>query len=71
MAQFVYDSSGRKYSADSTAGMYANGDSNVFYNDINPGNTVHGVIVFDMPRGVTPVRAVLHDSLFSNGVSRR
>jgi hypothetical protein len=28
-----------------------------------------GVSVFDMPRGVTPVRAELHDSLFSNGVS--
>jgi hypothetical protein len=69
MAQFVYDSSGRKYSADSQADIYVNGNGNVFFNDINPGNTVHGVIAFDMPRGVTPVRAELHDSLFSGGVS--
>lgn len=69
-AQYVYDFSGRKYSADSEAGIYANSTTNsVFYNDINPGNTVRGVVVFDMPHGVTPVRAELHDSVFSGGVS--
>jgi Domain of unknown function (DUF4352) len=69
-AQYVYDASGRKYSADSEAGIYANSNtSSVFFNDINPGNTVRGVIAFDMPKGVTPVRAELHDSVFSGGVS--
>lgn len=68
--QDVYDSSGRKYSADSAAGISANSSQNsVFLNDINPGNTVRGVIAFDMPKGVKAVRADLHDSRFSGGVS--
>jgi Domain of unknown function (DUF4352) len=69
-AQYVYDSSGRKYSADTSAGIYANSSQNsVFLNEINPGNTVRGVIAFDMPQGVKAVRAELHDSPFSGGVS--
>ena len=42
-AQYVYDSQGRKFSADSTADLYANGTADsVFLNQINPGNSVHG-----------------------------
>jgi hypothetical protein len=68
--QYVFDSSGRKYSADTAAGLYTNGSgNNVFLNDINPGNTVQGIIAFDMPQGVKAVRAELHDSMFSGGVS--
>jgi len=68
-AQFVYDAGGRKFSADSTADIYANGSSNsVFFNQINPGNTVHGKIAFDLPKGDTAVKAELHDSVFSGGV---
>jgi Domain of unknown function (DUF4352) len=69
-SQHVYDASGRKYSADTEADLYTNSNStSVFLNDINPGNTVSGVIAFDMPRGTTPVHAVLHDSPFSGGVT--
>ncbi|MGH3260443.1 MAG: DUF4352 domain-containing protein, partial [Trebonia sp.] len=69
-AQYVYDSRGRKYNADSTADLYINGSSNsVFLNDINPGNTVHGKIAFDLPRGDHAVRAERHDSLLSGGVT--
>ena len=69
-AQFVYDARGRKFSADSTADIYANGSSNsVFFNQINPGNTVHGKIAFDLPKGDTAVKAELHDSVFSGGVT--
>ena len=68
-AQFVYDARGRKFSADSTADIYANGSSNsVFFNQINPGNSVHGKIAFDLPKGDTAVKAELHDSQFSGGV---
>jgi hypothetical protein len=69
-SQYVYDASGRKYSADTEADLYTNSNStSMFLNDINPGNTVSGVIAFDMPRGTPPVSAVLHDSPFSGGVT--
>jgi len=69
-AQYVYDAKGRKFSADSEADIFINGSSNsVFLNDINPGNTVHGKIVFDLPKGDRAVKAELHDSAFSNGVT--
>lgn len=69
-AQYVYDAKGRKFSANSEADVFINGSSNsVFLNDINPGNTVHGKIVFDLPKGDRAVTAELHDSAFSNGVT--
>lgn len=69
-AQYVYDAKGRKFSANSEADVFINGNSNsVFLNDINPGNTVHDKIVFDLPRGDRAVKAELHDSAFSNGVT--
>jgi hypothetical protein len=41
--------SGIKYEPDSTAAMYANSDSDFFLKKINPGITIKGYIVFDMP----------------------
>jgi len=67
-SQNVYDSRGRQYTADSTADIYISGND-VFFTTINPGNTVHGEIAFDLPRGDSAVRAVLHDSAFSGGVT--
>lgn len=59
-----------QYSADDQATMYAepSGTSTTWFNDINPGNSVSGTIVFDVPKGVTPNQAELHDSSFSGGV---
>jgi hypothetical protein len=69
-SQYVFDSKGRKFSADSEADILINGSGNsVFLNDINPGNTVHGKIVFDLPKRDHAVKAELHDSAFSNGVT--
>ena len=69
-SQYVYDASGRKYDASTNADIYLNGSSDsVFLNDINPGNTVKGKIAFDMPAGVKAVKAELHDSAFSGGIS--
>lgn len=71
-AQAVFDSTGRKYDASTDADIdldSANGTDSVFLNDINPGNTVDGQIAFDMPAGVKAVKAVLHDSVFSGGVT--
>jgi hypothetical protein len=67
--QKLVDGSGKEYSYASTATIYAapTGGS-TWYDQINPGNTVTGDVIFDVPAGVTPVTAVLHDSSFSGGV---
>ena len=70
-AQYVYDASGQKYDASSGADVDLNsgGPGGVFFNNINPGNTVRGELAFDMPLGVSAARAELHDSVFSDGVT--
>lgn len=69
-SQYVFDGHGRKFDADSEADIYVNGGSDsVFFNDINPGNSLHGKIAFDLPKGVKAVKAELHDSAFSDGVT--
>lgn len=71
-SQYAYDSSGRKFTADSEADIYGNKAGNApFLQDINPGNAVHGRIYFDMPRGDKAVKVELHDSGFSDGVTVR
>jgi hypothetical protein len=68
--QYVYDSSNKQYSASSDATTTANSPNITFaeYQTINPGVTVSGIIVFDVPEGVTPATAMLHDSVASGGV---
>ncbi len=66
--QYLYNAQNQKYSADSTASDYANPSGSTFLNEINPGNTVTGVVAFDVPKDVTPITAELHDSAFSGGV---
>ena len=71
-AQYLYDASGRKYDVSSSADMDLNsatGSESVFLNDINPGNTVQGQLAFDMPTGTKAVKAELHDSPFSGGIT--
>ena len=71
-SQYVYDASGRKYDASTNADLdlnSASGSDSVFFNDINPGNTVRGELAFDMPAGLKAVKAELHDSAFSGGVT--
>lgn len=68
--QKLLDAGNREFSADSLATLYAGpqGTTATWLNDINPGNSVEGIIVFDVPKDVTPVVARLHDSAFSGGV---
>jgi hypothetical protein len=66
-AQKVFDAKKRKFSADTEAAIYL-GDSRSFLEQINPGNTVKGIVVFDIPKAASPVRIELHDSAFSGGV---
>lgn len=66
--QYLLNASGQKYSADDTATLYNAPNGTSWYNDINPGNSVTGAIVFDIPKDQTATTAELHDSAFSNGV---
>lgn len=68
-SQFVYNATGSKYSTDTSADIWAQVTSNdPWGTDINPGNVMTADILFDVPAGVTPTTAELHDSAFSGGV---
>ncbi|MEH0820713.1 MULTISPECIES: DUF4352 domain-containing protein [unclassified Micromonospora] len=67
-SQKAYAADGTEYSADGGAAIYANKNAETFLNDINPGNQVSGVVVFDIPKNVKLTKLELHDSPFSGGV---
>jgi hypothetical protein len=67
-SQKMFDAQGREHSADSTAGIYL-GDANSFLNDINPGNSIQGVVIFDVPADAVPTSIELHDSFLSGGTT--
>ena len=66
--QKLVDTQGREHSADGSAAIYL-GDTGTFLNDINPGNSVEGTVVFDIPADAEPASITLHDSMFSGGVT--
>lgn len=66
--QTLVDEQGREHSANTMAALYLD-DNDTFANEINPGNTVQGTIVFDIPVDAVPASIELHDSAFSGGVT--
>ncbi|MEH0844950.1 DUF4352 domain-containing protein [Micromonospora sp. CPCC 205711] len=68
-SQKAYAANGTEYSSDTEAGLYANQDQSTFFEEINPGNQVTGVFVFDIPKNVKLTKLELHDSAFSGGVT--
>jgi hypothetical protein len=66
--QYAYDAEDRRFEADTEAGWEANAGTDVWLTDINPGNSVTGIVVFDVPPGTELVMLELHDSSFSGGV---
>ena len=65
--QKLLNSEGAQYSPD-TGATITLGGSDAFGSQINPGNSVEGTIVFDVPKDQTPTTAQFHDSAWSNGV---
>lgn len=61
------DAANREFEADSTAAIYLP-DSKSLYEKLNPGNSVTGQLVFDVPAGTKLSTLELHDSAFSDGV---
>jgi hypothetical protein len=68
-SQKLKDMKGREFSADGEATIAMGDQSKAFLENINPGNGVHGILVFDVPTGVHLKSLELHDSPFSGGVT--
>ncbi|WP_345752224.1 DUF4352 domain-containing protein [Microbacterium rhizophilus] len=51
----VYDAQDREFEANSAAGIYIDGNDSLF-GEINPGNTLQGVLVFDIPADASAER---------------
>ncbi len=66
--QKAYASDGTEFSSDSGAGAWVNKDTSTFLESINPGNTVKGKLVFDVPDDAKLSSLVLHESGFTAGV---
>jgi hypothetical protein len=67
-SQYLYGDGGQKYDADTEAAIYLD-DAQTFLEEINPGNSVNGIVVFDIPKNAKPSKIELHDSAFSGGVT--
>lgn len=67
--QYLFDEKGRKFSADSSASIYSGDSGDVWMTEINPGNSISGLLFFDVPKGTKISYIELHDSAFSGGVT--
>ncbi|SNS59978.1 protein of unknown function [Asanoa hainanensis] len=68
-SQKAFDRDGTEFSHDGAAGQYANGGTDVFLRDIDPGSELRGKLVFDVPKGTKLATVELHGSAFSGGVT--
>jgi hypothetical protein len=62
---------GAEHTADTEAAIYLGEASQSIWEEINPGNTVKGIVVFDVKKGAKLERLELHDSTLSGGVEVR
>ncbi|HEX8202461.1 MAG TPA: DUF4352 domain-containing protein [Isosphaeraceae bacterium] len=68
-SQVAYDAAGNKYSTDIEAAFYLEDAGQTLFEQLNPGTSVNGVLVFDVPVGTQLTELELHDSMFSGGVT--
>ena len=66
--QKLLNDQNQQFAADDVASAYLDESYSTIFSNINPGNSVEGVFVFDIPKDQTPAFAELHDSAFSGGV---
>jgi hypothetical protein len=67
-AQYATTLDGTRRNANSTAGWWANEGINVWISVLNPGDSVRGTLVFDIPADTSIQAIEFHDSLFSQGI---
>lgn len=63
----LIDASGKAYDADPTATLYASPDQNAWVAALNPGNSIQGPVLFDVPAGTTPASIRVSDNAFTPG----
>lgn len=68
MNQKILNAQNQQFAADDSAAIYLDPNVTTVFSNINPGNSVEGKLVFDIPKDQTPATAELHDSAFSSGV---
>lgn len=68
-SQVAHDAQGREYSTDIEAAFYLDNGGDALFNQLNPGASVDGVLVFDVPAGTQLTSLELHDSMLSGGVT--
>jgi hypothetical protein len=61
--QYLFDQRGRRFEADNLSSSDA-----LFLQELNPGLTTSGTIVWRVPSNFKPDHLELHDSIFSGGV---
>lgn len=64
--QVLLDEQGRQHNT-SSASIWL--DDGLWLDDINPGNSTEGVLLYDIPLDSVPAALELHDSMFSGGVT--
>ncbi len=64
--QVLIDEQGRQHNT-SSASMWL--EEGLWLDEINPGNSVSGVLLYDIPTDAVPTTLELHDSMFSGGVT--
>lgn len=71
----LFDSSSQKayagtteFSVDGAAELAVNEDAQTFFENINPGNKVKGVLIFDVPKDTKLDSIVLHESFYTAGI---
>ncbi len=67
-SQILFDDQGREFSPDSSSMMYLEDSSDLWLNEINPGNSVTGDLLFDVSDDFVGDRLELHATMFSGGV---
>ncbi|WP_265445617.1 DUF4352 domain-containing protein [Flexivirga meconopsidis] len=64
--QKIKDGDNKTYSPDSTAQLALDTNNNLIFEQINPGNAVDGVLVYDMPTGVRATAIDFSGGLFDD-----
>jgi hypothetical protein len=67
-SQKLFDSEGREFSADTSAMIYLEDGADSWLSEINPGNTLAGQLLFDVPADAAIDYIVLYEGVFSSGV---
>jgi hypothetical protein len=63
----ILDAQKREFSADDAASLYIKANADTLFGQINPGNTMQGVIAFDVPVGTAPATLQYAGGLLSSG----